>query len=214
MKDLIIDIETARLRVIPEPPETILKRGMGNLVNEEKIAAKEKANIDSWFEKAALDYRKGQVIAIGIMQPDEDRPLIVTTEERTEVGLLQQAMEACRNADDLIGFNIWGFDLPFLLGRCWLTGVRWAPRFQLDELERPYPAKWCIDLMRRAAFGNTFEWAGWSLGYYAEALNLRTEPYGTGEDVAEWYAYGQWAEIRKHLERDLLMTRDLYNLIG
>jgi len=179
---------------------------MGNLVNGEKIAAKEKANIDKWYEGAALDWRKGSVIAYGYMEEEDDAPQLYTTENHTEVELLQALWQGRWDTIAVVGFNVRRFDIPFVIGRSVACGVK-APRFNLARFRRDLGV---IDLMEVLSFDGEFDLTGWSLSYYCEYFGLATEPYGTGEDVAEWYKNGEWGEIRKHLEADVLMTRDLY----
>ncbi len=209
---VIIDIETAPLDVIPEPPERVINKVDKRLVDPVKIEAKREANRQSWFDDAPLDYRKGKIIAVGMLLVDADEPDLWLLDGRTEDELVV-FVNLCKG-NTLVGFNVWGFDIPFIQGRAWLNGVNIRWPFKTTDIDRPYPPPSVIDLQRTATLGGKFALTGWGLSDYARAWNLPTEPYGSGSEVAEWYANGQWDEIRKHLESDLLMTRDLFNLIG
>lgn len=206
--NLFLDTETAALAQLRPPPENVVQKGMGNRTEPAKIAEKEKANIDGWYENAPLDWRKGQLIAVGWLEEDVDEePVIHTTEKQTEVQVLEQTWRGKWETINAIGFGVRRFDLPFLIGRSAAVGVR-APRFKLNRFRRDLGV---IDLQEVLSFDAEFDLTGWSLGYYCEYFGLDTEPYGAGEDVAEWYAKGEWKNIEKHLEADILMTRDLYN---
>jgi hypothetical protein len=221
MNTLIVDIETAPLAVIPEAPASALDKGLGNLKDPAKIAAKQKTNLEGWTGKAALDYRKGQVIAVGILDVTlaentivEDCIEIITEREaHGETGLLTSAMDRLK-LGHIVGFNVWDFDLTFLVGRCWMNGVAIADRFKGDALERPYPPGTAVtDLARKATFGRKYDPTGWSLDYYAEAWGFEAQPYGSGADVPDWYKEKAWTEIATHLRADLLMTYEMWNKV-
>jgi predicted PolB exonuclease-like 3'-5' exonuclease len=208
MARTIIDIETARLPELPDPPEKVLNAGVGNMVDEKKIAIKRAANRQKWLDSAPLVPLNGQIIAIGIMPVDEYAPCIFTLEDETEEDLLARLWAAIAASSEVVGYNVMDFDLAkFLRQRTVAHGRKGAVRLNL----RRYSTDHIIDLMQL--------WANWdrneyvSLSYLAERLGLPTKPYGDGAEVAGWYDAGEWGEIRKHCEADILMTRDLYNLM-
>lgn len=207
---LFLDIETAALTNLPEPPASVLERGMGNRVKPEAIAAKVEENRRGWTHTAALDWRKGKVIAFGWWVEDvHDNAQVHTLEHyETEAALLERFWGKHKWNETVVGFNIRQFDLPFLIGRSAACGVRPTRRFNLARYRRDLGV---IDLMEMLSFDGAFDLTGWSLANYCEYFGLESKPYGEGKDVAEWYANGQWDEIARHLEADVLMTRDLFN---
>jgi len=140
-------------------------------------------------------------LQIPFSEPTADGPVIV----RANQNALDNGTKV-RDCLKMAGKIAYTFDIPFLIGRSAATGVK-APKFNLARFRRDLGI---IDLMEVLSFDGEFDLTGWSLGYYCEYFGLPTEPYGSGEDVAEWHKNGEWGEIKKHLEADVLMTRDLY----
>ncbi|HZR19018.1 MAG TPA: ribonuclease H-like domain-containing protein [Verrucomicrobiae bacterium] len=121
----IIDIETAPLpeseltELLPKFDPSEVK--VGNLKDPEKINAKiaeaEAATRKDFFENAALDPLTGRVLAIGLMS---EAGSFSTIADDDEAALLRRFWNFCQlNAGRrrLIGFNIFLFDLPFLMRR-------------------------------------------------------------------------------------------------
>lgn len=92
--------------------------------------AMQSAESEQWEEfvaKAALSAVTGRVLAIGYGQADDDRLVEVDTDESGEDALLtgfwERFEEAAKTDGLMIGFNVKGFDLPFLVRRSWKLGV-------------------------------------------------------------------------------------------
>ncbi len=140
MKTLVFDIETGPL------PETELAAMMpafdpaevktGNLKDPAKIAEKiaeaEANHRRDFIERAALDPLTGRVVAIGVMAYEArgEHPTPFGKGGRfsiighaDEAQMLREFWELTRGEmgrmNPMIGFNIFGFDLPFLFRRSW-----------------------------------------------------------------------------------------------
>lgn len=140
---------------------------LGNLKDQEKIRQKiadlqlahearvinyesdvKKAKDEHWqrfVEKAALDATTGRVVAIGTTNMLGSTVIIDCTME--SVGLMEfwrWVENAIEYSIPMVGFNTYYFDLPFLVRRSWINGVRvplgvrngryWNPLF-IDLLE-------------------------------------------------------------------------------
>jgi hypothetical protein len=145
----------------PEPPGEFDPKSikLGNLKDPAKIAEKmaaaksahaaEVAGHGAAVEQArrefvsgaALSPITGRVLAIGTARDGETT--IIGDGKRTEADLLETFWQLYRRSAEskgtLVGFNIFGFDLPFLIRRSWMLDVdvpddvirnrRWSPVF-------------------------------------------------------------------------------------
>lgn len=153
MKFIVFDIETAGIRdkalefaepfkpFEPLPPFDPKAVKVGNLKNLDKIAEKIREAEESYpqrvkeheeaYEKAALEYQAkvvskaalnalcGRVVAIGIKTESEEIIL-----SGGEADILQRFWEFVgTHGDNFVGWNIAGFDMPFLVRRSWMLGV-------------------------------------------------------------------------------------------
>jgi DNA polymerase elongation subunit (family B) len=107
---------------------------LGNLKDKGKIEKKiEDARESYWpniFKKAALSPITGCVLCIGLKNPDEDQPQIWADTERHMLSMFWQVVDSCHeDVEEVVGYNICGFDLPFMIRRSWFIGVpvpRWV----------------------------------------------------------------------------------------
>lgn len=126
---IFFDCETAplpesELKAIMPPfdPESVKT---GNIKDPEKIAAKiaeSKAAYESdYIENAALDALTGRVLCIGLLQGGKFTML----DDTDEANLLSDFwLRVVMPGRRMIGFNIFLFDLPFLVRRSWKHGLR------------------------------------------------------------------------------------------
>lgn len=168
-----------------------------------------------FLSKAALSPMTGCVVAIGYLQGNAaaicgDEGL---DEGMDEEGVLRMFwgtyLHAAANNLRMIGFNIFGFDLPFLVRRSWLLGVD-VPRNVLRD--QRYWAKTFIDLMQV-----------WGCGVYGERCSLdKVSRFlggpGKNGDGAEFARLWSDPETReeavKYLENDLQITAAVARKMG
>jgi hypothetical protein len=132
-KTVVFDIETApsdelvEKNTKPFDPSTVK---LGNLKDEEKIAAKlaeaENRYYENAYKKAALDPITGYICAIGIGYHD-DKPEILTGDESNILKNFWMAFEG--NANDNWAYytgsnNKTTFDIRFILMRSWMNKVK------------------------------------------------------------------------------------------
>jgi hypothetical protein len=135
MQTIFFDIETEAL---PEgelaalvPPFDPGEVKTGNLKDPDKIAQKiaeaEANHRRDFFERAALDPLTARVLVIGLLDYRGFRIL----DNPNEAAVLREFWTACRGEqgriNQMVGFNTWNFDLPFLFRRSWKHRVPVPP---------------------------------------------------------------------------------------
>lgn len=123
-KTVVFDIETAPL------PESELQGMMpefsapSNWKDPDKIKAHIEEQKKKWVEEAALSALTGRVLAIGVLIGDE---FICIADPAPEAQILHEFWDMMQLGGGLlshmVGFNIFQFDLPFLIRRSWKMGV-------------------------------------------------------------------------------------------
>jgi DNA polymerase elongation subunit (family B) len=130
MKRLFFDIETTLnpgvIDLMPEPAAP------ANLKDPEKIAAAIEEKKREMIEKAALDADYGRILSIGystgewvqVMLNDDVYPDAVanTYSEKEMLETFWRLFKECGGA--CVGYNILGFDLPYLMRRSMALGVK------------------------------------------------------------------------------------------
>ena len=220
MNTIFFDIETAPL---PEaelaalvPPFDPAEVKTGNLKDPDKIAAKlaeaEANHKRDFIERAALDPLTGRVLAIGLYEFDSSGRggafRILGRED--EAGLLSEFWDALRGemgrVNSAVGFNIFSFDLPFLIRRSWKHRIR-VPfgirrgRYWGDQL---------VDLRELWQLGD--RQAKGSLDSIAKHLGVGGKN-GDGKAFAElWQTNRPQAEA--YLRNDLELTAKVADVLG
>ena len=218
MNTIIFDIETGPL---PEAELEVMLPAFdpaevktGNLKDPAKIAEKiaeaEANHRRDFFDKAALDPLTGRVVAIGVMVfdargehgPDfskSGRFAIIGHDD--EARMLREFWDATRGQmgrlNPLVGFNIFGFDLPFLFRRSWKHRVP----IPLGLRRGRYWSDHLIDLRD-----------GWQLGdrQARGSLDSIAKHLGVGAKNGDGKAFAElWQSDRKQAEAYLRNDIDL-----
>jgi hypothetical protein len=134
--------------------------------------------------------------AFGTEQPEPD----------TLTAFLNLMSDFDSETDQLVGHNILGFDLPFILQRCLINNI---PVGRLVELIR-YGAGGVFDTMHRWWLGDrrgrvSLDDLAWALGIESS----KTET-AEGSKVFDLYHAGRLNEIREYNLRDVRVTRKVY----
>lgn len=132
MKRLFFDIETVLnpgvIDLMPEPAAP------ANLKDPEKITAAIEEKKREMIEKAALDADYGRILSIGYSSGDGDNVHVMVNEDvypdcflynNSEEQMLKafwNLFKECGGA--CVGYNILGFDLPYLMRRSMALGVK------------------------------------------------------------------------------------------
>lgn len=205
------DIETS-----PLPPDQLAKvkpafRAPGNYKDEAKIAAYVKEKEADWLERAALSSITGQVLAIGMSGPGYG-PTIITgegnqTSRPDEEWTIEHFWAGWRLGGTFVGFNIKGFDLPFLFQRSIILGIK-PPT---DLFEGRYWSSRFIDLQERwLCFNRSFE--GHSMDMVCRALGMAPKGHSGAEFAKLWETDRE--EAKSYLRGDLERLAVLAEALG
>lgn len=124
----------------------------------ETVAAKyDEAKAGMWDEyvaKAALSPLTGRVLAIGYQLPNGRYVCHHHEEHDSELGLIDRFWAIIKKGIDqkelIVGHNVKGFDLPFLLRTSWLLGIEPPP----EIFDGRYWHRFIVDTMERWQCGN------------------------------------------------------------
>jgi hypothetical protein len=215
----IFDIETGadpiRARALM-PPFDEAKVKVGNIKDQDKIAAKieeKRASHESdWLDKAALRPETGQVLAIGMI-PHAGSEHIFHIHQNSE----EETINAFWGFFDLtrfngggvwVGHNILQFDLPFLVIRSRILGLRVPARLRDGRFFSP--TLFC-DTMDEWLMGRRGE-CKCTLDYVARSLDCGGKN-GDGADFAVLYDQDEAAALA-YLSNDLKVTAGVAAKLG
>ena len=198
---IVFDIETGPM------PEDILTRQMprfsapGNWKDEDKIAAKIKEQEENYIKKAALSAQTGQVLAIGLANGTKvDIWDVNQYSEREIIGAFWDAISEAGPTKRWIGFNIKGFDLPFLIRRSFFYGITPSAT---PRLGRFWDERF-IDLMELWQCGNREQ----TISLSALSVFFGGEPKAeSGTDFHCWIKEDP-ARAQTYLIKDLAITAE------
>lgn len=213
---ILFDVETGPL---PEselaallPPFDPAEVKVGNLKDPEKIAAKiaeaEANHKRDFIENAALDPLTGRVVAIGMLRHDTRDFVAVGHED--EARTLAEFWSVLRaeivRGSNLVGFNTFQFDLPFLLRRSWKHRVP----VPLGLRRGRYWSEHLGDLREIWQLGDRM--AKGSLDSIAKHLGVG-EKTGEGKDFARLWREDR-AKAMSYLRNDLELTAKIAEALG
>ena len=152
MKHVIFDIETGPLpradieRIAPNFDSDSVKTGnLGVEKTIEKLNGLKAGHLDGIIEKAALNAEYGETLAIGIRRENHS-DILIGPEEEIIADFWTRALDDFKGGGvKWVGFNSNAFDLPFLLRRSLILGIkmpagivphtRYWPDFWIDLME-------------------------------------------------------------------------------
>lgn len=203
----VFDIETGPL---PEGEIAHLAPAFaapGNYKDPEKIAANLAEQKAAWLARGALSPITGRVLAIGIKPAGEAPSFLEAPTADDEPALIAAFWHYLEHgtADHsdyvrLLGWNIEGFDLPFLVKRSWKHRIPVPMRILMSGR---YLGPRFIDLMKTFQAPN-FKEPFTSLGVAAGFLGVGAKS-GSGADFAALYAKDRPAALA-YLANDLALT--------
>lgn len=214
MSKIIIDIETVGFDF-----ETYDAKSQEYLL---KFAETEEEKEET-KKKLSLYPLTGEVVAIGMLNPDTMRGTVlfqdknsktpkleeddIVYESGNEVEILEKFWEVVKTYDQVITFNGRGFDAPYLMLRSAINKVRATKNmmgYRFDYKEH-------CDLMEQLTFyGATRKF---SLDFYAKSFGIKSSKDAgiDGSMVGDFYAKGKFMDIARYCFRDLVATKELYD---
>jgi len=195
--NLFFDIETV--------PAGSAQHGMLREILESRQAKGKNTDetFESYLAKSGLSGEFGRIVCVAYAL-DEADPEVLWGDERE---ILEGFWSVARNIRRFIGHNVLDFDLPFVMKRSRVLGVKpsWSSRTLSFARYRNLPI---YDTMR--------EWDLWgnrqaSLDMLAKALGLPTsKDLMDGSEVAGYYTAGRIEEICEYCKKDVVLTRQVY----
>jgi len=170
----------------------------------------------------ALHALTGEVVTIGMLNPDTGKGVMLFQnkgesiddfaeggllyESGSEKELLEKFWDMVKTYKQIITFNGRGFDIPFLMTRSAINGVRVSRNF----MGYRYNPKEHCDLMEQLTYyGATRKF---NLDFYAKSFGIKSSKDEgiDGSMVGELYKQKKYIEVARYCHRDLLTTKDLY----
>ena len=214
MSKIIVDIETVGFdfeSYDAKSQEYLLKFAE---TEEEKEDAK---------KKLSLFPLTGEVVAIGMLNPDTMRGTVlfqdknsktprleendIVYESGNEVEILEKFWDIVKTYDQVITFNGRGFDAPYLMLRSAVHKIRATK----NMMGYRYDFKEHCDLMEQLTFyGATRKF---SLDFYAKSFGIKSSKADgiDGSRVGDFYKKGKYMDIARYCFRDLVATKELYD---
>lgn len=217
-KKLFFDIETLPAHEKSEAALRYLYER--KLLKHEPDPDNEPEAFEEFVEKTGFDGAFGRVLVIAYAIDDGPVKCLSNIENEKEV--IEKFWDVASGVDIFVGHNIRDFDLPFILQRSVILGVK--PTWQLfEEPGVPkYKMNKFLDFARYKncpIFDTMWEWSRWvdrwnnkGLEHLALAMGIPTPKEGIdGSQVAKFFKEGKTKEICDYCMRDVETTRAVYN---
>lgn len=177
-----------------------------NYKDPEKIAANIAEQKARWADRAALSPLTGKVLCIGIRGADDSFTVMDGGGKEDALLKLWAEFVAANRGERFVGFNIIGFDIPFLVRRAWRLGIMpcMSPGVNLRRLD-----EW-IDLRDVWQMGD--RQAEGSLDAIAKFFGIGAKT-GNGKDFAALWESDKAAALA-YLENDLNLTYAIGQRMG
>lgn len=214
MARIVLDIETigVEFNLLDLKSQEYLLRSAQNKEEKEEIK-----------RKTALSPFTGEVVAIGLLNPDTDKGAIffqtanekvepltekgISFEPGNEKEILEKFWEKIKAYNQVITFNGRGFDLPFLMIRSAFHKIR--PSRNL--LGYRYEFQNHCDLLDQLTFYGQSR--RYNLDFYTRSFGFRSpKENGDGSKVGNLYQEKKFLEIARYCLRDLVATKELFEI--
>ncbi|MBP7060702.1 MAG: ribonuclease H-like domain-containing protein [Candidatus Moranbacteria bacterium] len=171
----------------------------------------------------------GQIVAIGIRDVERGKGAVYFQpslqgkeasfeeddckfEVMTEKAMLQKFWEVVEKYDTFVTFNGRAFDVPFLMVRSAILGIRPSKNLLANRYLNYHPSNARhIDLIDQLTFYGAMRKRG-SLHLWCRAFGIESpKAQGVdGDDVKALFEHGKSADIARYNARDLTATAELY----
>jgi hypothetical protein len=197
------------------PPFDEADVATGNIKDEDKkrakIAERRASHEVNWMEGAALRPETAIVLAVGIL-PEKGEPILLHGTNEAEIlnswwDFLESSYQ--RNGKQFAGWSIYHFDLPLLIIRSRILGVRVPP---LIRSGRYFNASRFVDLQEDWLMNRPRNEVKMSLSYVAKALGVG-EKTGEGSNFSTLYMVDPKAALA-YLTNDLMLCQRIARKLG
>lgn len=214
---LCFDLETTALdasMASPYPADD--RQAPQNYKKDEAIAAWREKDEIAWrsgrAKECALNPRLGRIVCVAAMV---ETPLSYTVyAEENEADVVRALWDHIAEQNgEIITFNGLGFDVPFLLTRSLILGVKpTVPLSTIRSWGKRYSYGPHYDL--RAILGGFDSRASGTLTDWARALGIECSDTTKGSDVYAMYQAKDFDGIAAHAKSDVEITRALYDRVS
>lgn len=204
---MVFDLETAAdPTVIPMLPEI---KPAGNLKDPAKIAESIKERTAAQLSDLALTPEYGRIVAIGT-----DQGTMICPDENAEMAALENFWQEWLSDRRLkvVGYNIIGFDIPFVITRSRILGVTTPHGLTVKK----YGMDAVIDLMQELCFFGVTTMRSMDFWCKRLKLDVPADPIKGSEipGLVEQNTPEAWDAIRKHCALDVIKTTALAARLG
>jgi DNA polymerase elongation subunit (family B) len=233
MKVIAFDIETMVDEALYQAFSPPIECKTGNLKDPVKIAEKIAEAKAAQREMAALNPQLARVISAHFAEhtikgnvPTNGRELVTSsifmlppspehTSSDREASMLQTVWLTLRDADRVVTFNGASFDIPFLMRRSLLLGVRPCASLETHKYRVTDGKSNHVDTRRvlteTQPGSGIADFIPGDLNYWASVLLGDTSPDELSpEEIAECWRAGNTARIAKYGERDARIAFEIY----
>jgi len=176
-----------------------------------EILRKRKANTDKndneIHETTSFDGTFGRICCIGIIKENAAGEIIQKEVFKgSEKEILAKFWQAAKGVTRFIGHNVWAFDMPFIVQRSVINGVK-----PLPISFRRYYKEPLFDTMLEWSFWNYDKDKNHKLDTLAKVLGLpSSKDEMDGSMVWKYYQDGKIEDICKYCMKDVELTRQIY----
>lgn len=225
MATLIFDIETIGKDwdSIPESTQYALTKWIG----QQPISDQEKDRLsEAAKEKLGLSPFTGHVASLAMFDVERGQGAVYFTADdsvndykvgdwkykvRSERQLLEDFWETALSYDVFVTFNGRTFDVPFLLHRSLIHGVRPTKELTGQRYLSRQTAPYHVDLLDEFSFYGAMQRRP-SLQLLCESYNISYEKQGVGgEDITELFTQARYRDIAEKNAADVVATTKLYD---
>lgn len=225
---LVFDIETIGedFDVLDQTTQDVLTRWITRESDSKEEYEKALADLKNGLGFSALT---GEVVAIGVYDTEKDKAAVYfqapdskleNSEEDNvkfrvlpEKEILQQFWSLAEKYDEFVSFNGRAFDVPFLMIRSAIHGVRPTKNLMANRYLSSQPKNaQHIDLLDQFTFYGAVRRKG-SLHLWSRAFGIKSPKAEgiTGDDVGKLFKEKKFLEIAKYNVGDLIATKELYS---
>ncbi len=195
---MVFDIET-----VPNVPE-----GADAAV----AAMAEKRNVDAGLF-AATSPMLCRIVAIGMKFGEHEKCIVDGRDVEGEAALLVAAHEAFAKVSGVVTFNGRSFDIPAILHRSRICGVKPAQILNAAAWQKPWETTWHTDKMSVLTFGGATQ--RYSLEAYALGFGVQNPKTNChGSDVAMMFEAKQFNALAEYCMGDVRATDALFRMFA
>jgi hypothetical protein len=206
---IIVDIETCGLPnaadyLEPCQPDKRLK-------DADKIKADIAEKEQARLEKLALDWNVGRIAALAWWTEEQGTAVRICQDDYAEKWALGEFWRESKHRT-IVGFNIKGFDLRFMVQRSRYLGV---PYPMLDFSK--YSRRGISDLYLDLTFGDgTYDQGAMrrTLKAFAKRFGIPVDDIVNGAEIPALVAAGDWDQVEAHVTSDVMLTVALAQKLG